>query len=356
MKLILGTHKGLIQYEKTKAGWQFLKDDFLGIGVSMFYNDEQSGQWFAGLSHGHWGEKLHCSNDEGKTWIELNPPAFPEGADEIEDGVKPSVQLFWSMNRCGKSLFIGTVPGALFESKDDGATFTLVESLWNHKSRKLYWFGGGFKYPGIHSIEVHPTETERFFIGISCAGTFETTDMGKGWIVRNDGVTADYLPKPDVEVGQDPHRLLLCKSTPAVMWQQNHCGIWRTEDAGKNWTNVTDKNQLALFGFALYIDDNNPLRAWVIPAISDEIRVTVKHSLVVCETKDGGKTWQENREGLPQKDCYDLIYRHAFDGLNETMVFATTTGNLFTSDDYGKSWTLVNAFLPMVKTVNLVDS
>jgi len=354
MRLVLGTHKGLIQYEKTNNGWQFLKDDFLGIGVSMFYNDKQSGRWFAGLSHGHWGEKLHCSNDKGKTWRELNPPAFPEGADEIEDGVKPSVQLFWSMNRCGNSVFVGTVPGALFESKDDGVSFELVESLWKHPSRKAHWFGGGFKYPGIHSIEVHPAEANRFFIGISCAGTFETIDNGENWIVRNQGVTADYLPKPEVKVGQDPHRLLICKTHPKVMWQQNHCGIWRTENGGETWDNVTDKNQLALFGFALCIDHNNPLRAWVIPAISDEIRVTVKEALVVCETQDGGKTWLENRSGLPQQNCYDLVYRHAFDNLEEHMVFATTTGNLFASDDYGKSWNLVNAFLPMVKTVNLI--
>jgi len=106
-------------------------------------------QWFAGLSHGHWGEKLHSSTDKGKTWQELNPPAFPDGADEIEDGVKPTVQLFWSMNRSGNNLFVGTVPGALFQSKDDGESFTLVESLWNHPSRKPLWFGGGFKYPNI---------------------------------------------------------------------------------------------------------------------------------------------------------------------------------------------------------------
>ena len=120
MKLVLGTRKGLIQYVKTPTGWQFLKDDFTGIAVSMFHRDEYSGRWFAGLSHGHWGEKLHVSDDKGKTWTELPTPVFPEEADEIEDGVKATIQLFWSMNSSKENLWIGTVPGALFNSTDGG--------------------------------------------------------------------------------------------------------------------------------------------------------------------------------------------------------------------------------------------
>jgi len=353
MKLILGTHKGLIQYEKTSSGWRFLKDDFIGIGVSMFFIDPYTGGWYAGLSHGHWGEKLHCSNDAGKTWQELPTPTFPEDAAEVEEGIKPTINLFWSMNASEKNLWLGTVPGALFKSTDQGKSFELVKSLWEHPSRLPYWFGGGFKYPGIHSIEMHPQESNRFFIGISCAGVFETIDNGESWIVRNNGVTADYLPNPKVEVGQDPHRLLLCKQHPEVMWQQNHCGVWRTENGGESWQNVTDKNKLADFGFALCVDNDNPENAWVIPGVSDEIRVAVNHALVVSETTNAGKTWVENRQGLPQQACYDIIYRHAFDKLNEQMIFGTTTGNLFASNDTGKTWDLVNAFLPMVKTVNL---
>ena len=33
----------------------------------------------------------------------------------------------------------------------------------------------------------------------------------------------------------------------------------------------------------------------------------------VTRTRDGGKTWEALREGLPQRDAYDLIYRHGLD-------------------------------------------
>lgn len=354
MRLILGTRKGLVFYKKTATGWQFVKDEFKGIPVSMFFKDEHTGRWFAGLSHGHWGEKLHYSNDEGKTWKELPPPAFPNDADEIEDGVKATVQLLWSMNSTKKALWLGTVPGALFKSEDNGESFQLVESLWQHPSRKKDWFGGGFKYAGIHSIEVHPKDENRFYIGISCAGVFETQDNGKSWIVRNKGLKADYLPNPAVEVGHDPHRLILCRSEPNVLWQQNHCGIFRSDDDAQTWQNVTQKQNLADFGFSLTIDHFNPNNAWVIPGISDEIRVAIDSALVVCKTNDGGKNWKIKKKGLPQAACYDIVYRHAFDGFENNLAFGTTTGNLFVSENSGENWQHINAFLPLVNTVNFV--
>lgn len=57
-------------------------------------------------------------------------------------------------------------------------------------------------------------------------------------------------------------------------------------------------------------------QAWVIPAISDEIRVTKGAALCVCRTDDGGQTWRYLRQGLPQQACYDLVYRHALDPNN----------------------------------------
>ena len=152
---------------------------------------------------------------------------------------------------------------------------------------------------------------------MSCAGVFETMDAGKTWHPRNKGLKAAYLPNPNVEVGHDPHLLLACgfassprngNSVPAMkMWQQNHCGIFRSTDAGLNWVDVSDKNGIANYGFALAIDIKNPLRAWVIPAISDEIRVAHDLALCVCRTEDGGETWQQLRNGLPQNHCMILF-------------------------------------------------
>jgi hypothetical protein len=102
-----------------------------------------------------------------------------------------------------------------------------------------------------------------------------------------------------------------CAAAPDVMWMQHHAGIYRSADAGAQWT------RLLLpcddFGFAVAAHPRDAQTAWFVPAIKDEIRMPRDGALCVSRTNDGGKTWQIMREGLPQRDAYDLVYRHGFD-------------------------------------------
>lgn len=350
--LLLGTRKGLVIYQQQNRKWQLRDIHFLGIPVSIAYVDERNGNWWACLDHGHWGTKLHCSKDKGQTWKELTTPKFPEG-HEIKPGVPASVKYLWAMSHGGADqgdrLWLGTEPGGLFVSNDGGDHFELVESLWQHPSRVEGWFGGGRDYAGIHSVVVDPRDCDHVYVGISCAGVFETNDAGVTWAVRNKGLRADFLPDPYSEIGHDPHLLLACAKNPEVMWQQNHCGIFNTKDGGQNWKDITDKEGgPANFGFAIAIDNNNPDRAWVAPSISDEIRVAVGNSLCICRTDDGGESWNTFRDGLPQEACFDIVYRHALATSGDTVAFGTTCGNLFISDNAGGNWDSINNYLPMI--------
>ena len=67
------------------------------------------------------------------------------------------------------------------------------------------------------------------------------------------------------------------------------------------------------FGFAVAAHPRDAQTAWFVPALKDEIRMPRDGALCVSRTNDGGKTWQIMRQGLPQRDAYDLIYRHGFD-------------------------------------------
>ncbi|MGI9542786.1 MAG: WD40/YVTN/BNR-like repeat-containing protein [Cyclobacteriaceae bacterium] len=355
--LLLGTRKGLIVLRKQPKGWKFEKTHFTGIPVSLAYVDQRDKTWWACLDHGHWGRKLHRSKDEGHTWVEVEAPKYPEGT-EMKEGVPAMVRYIWAFTQAGDDkpgeLYLGTEPGGLFQSKDHGDSWELVESLWDHPSRPEHWFGGGRDYAGIHSIVVDPRDSDHLYIGISCAGVFESTNAGKTWLVRNQGLRADYLPDPQAEVGHDPHMLVACHKQPDALWQQNHCGIFKSTDGAKSWQEVTDKKGPAKFGFAMAVDHEDSEQAWVVPAVSDEIRVAIDGALTVCRTDDGGKTWQDFRKGLPQENCFDLVYRHALDVNADEVVFGTTTGNLFHSQDRGTSWDLLGYTLPMVYSVDFV--
>ena len=91
----------------------------------------------------------------------------------------------------------------------------------------------------------------------------------------------------------------------------------------------------------------DPNTAWFVPAISDQQRYPVNGQVVVWRTRDGGKTFDVLRKGLPQEHAYDLTYRHGLDidETGERLVFGTTTGSLFVSEDTGDSWQTVSTNL-----------
>lgn len=352
--ILLGTRKGLIAYQFTNGLWTQEIFSFAGIPVSIAYADERNNTWWACLDHGHWGVKLHRSFDRGKSWEEVPAPMYPEG-EEIKDGIPASTKYIWAMNHGGYNhpdrLWLGTDPGGLFLSEDGGNGFDLNKSLWSHPSRKTGWFGGGRDNPGIHSIIVDPRDSNHIYIGISCAGVFESVDGGNTWMIRNKGLKAEFLPNPDQETGHDPHLLVASPSDPDILWQQNHCGIYRSTDGGKQWNEISEKTGPANFGFAISVADDNPDQAWVAPAASDENRIAINGALCICCTTDGGKTWIQQRNGLPQSGCYDIVYRHALASSGDTVAFGTTTGNLFFSADRGDTWQIISNYLPMIHSV-----
>lgn len=362
-KLLVGTSKGLIIYRRrapamqSSTSWKFDRVVFDGFPVSVVYSDERTNTWWAALSHRHWGEKLHYSNDEGKSWKEVVGPDYKDHL--YRPGKPASLKRIWSMHHAGVDrpggLWLGTEPGGLFYSEDSGKRFQLVESLWNHPSRQdpSQWFGAGKDYPFLHSIAVDPRDSKHLYIGVSCAGVFETRDAGKSWELCNEGLIATYLPNPHPEVGHDPHRILICKSDPNILWQQNHCGIFRTTNGGKDWQDVSGPGGFPKYGFALAIDRDDPNTAWVIPAESDERRVPRNLSLTVCSTHDGGRNWISNQAGLPAENAFDLVLRHAFDKKENALVFGTNNGNLYASDNNGTSWEVISNNLPMVNYVVL---
>ncbi len=356
--LLLGTRKGLVAYRYSNGHWQLENTSFEGVPVSIAYADPRNGTWWAALDHGHWGVKLHRSTDRGANWEEVAAPAYPEGAT-VKDGAPAATRYIWAISHGGRAhasrLWLGTDPGGLFVSEDGGNSFQLVESLWNHPSRPAGWFGGGRDQPGIHSIVVDPRNEDHLYVGVSCAGVFESIDAGKTWMPRNNGLRADFLPDPASEYGHDPHILVAATSNPDVMWQQNHCGIFCSIDAGENWTEMSEQDGPARFGFAIAVAEDNPGQAWVAPADSDAIRVAINGALCISRTDDGGKTWKQLRNGLPQQGCFDIVYRHALATSGDAVAFGTTTGNLFVSPDRGENWQVINNYLPMLHSVQFAD-
>ena len=85
MNLLVGTRKGLFTFTREAAGWQPVAESFLGDPIPMLLADRRDGTWYAVVEHGHFGTKLHRSDDRGQQWEELDAPRFPAKPDDVPD-------------------------------------------------------------------------------------------------------------------------------------------------------------------------------------------------------------------------------------------------------------------------------
>ncbi len=352
-RMLVATRKGLISFARKNGGWSLVRTDFSGVAVTATLHDERDGALYAMLKHGHFGSKLHRSDDDGHSWTELPAPAFPADAAGA-----PSLFQVWTLEAGGANesgrLWAGALPAGLFVSDDRGEHWEQVSALWNVPERAK-WFGGGYDDAGIHTIAPDPRDPARVLVAISCGGVWETRNSGKSWTLLGDGLIATYLPpeQAGTRESQDPHRVARCAAAPDIMWMQHHNGIFRSTDAGATWTQL--KLPSDDFGFAVAAHPKDARTAWFVPAIKDELRVPRDGAFAVTRTSDGGKTWDRFTDGLPQRDAYDLIYRHGLD-VDETgtrLAMGSTTGNLWVSESSGEQWQLINAHLPPIYAARL---
>lgn len=364
-RFYLGTRKGLFEVARNGSGWGIERASFVGSHVPMLLPDRRDGTLYAALELGHFGSKLHASKDGGVTWEERTCPAYPPKPEGITDVLCPmrqvpipwSLEKIWALEGGGDDqpgvLWCGTLPGGLFKSTDSGANWSLVGSLWNHPGRAK-WFGGGYDWPGIHSICVDPRNSQRILLAVSCGGVWETTDAGATWQNIGEGLVADFMPPAQAgDPGiQDAHRIDWCAGAPDHIWMQHHNGIFSSNDGGRHWQRHVNGNP-SVFGFAVAVHPTDPLTAWFAPAIKDELRLPTDAALCIMRTRDGGKTFDACRKGLPQEHAYHLVYRHSLAVADDgrTLMFGSTTGSVWISEDSGDSWDRLSAELPPVYCV-----
>lgn len=387
-QLILGTRKGTLLVDRVNGQWKARPIAHAGMSISYAARDPRDGTLWAAMDHAHWGPKLSRSRDGGATWEHMSQLVYPPGARFVEQHLpsptddpnaehpttykNAALLKVWTLAFAGPDqpgvIYAGTLPGGLFTSRDSGDTWDLNLPLWNHESRggdlfvgdattRNQWGGTpaaiayGEFVPGIHSVVVDPRDPDHLLVAVSSAGVVETRDGGRTWQSRNRGMVNDYMPDGASEWGHDPHFVTLCPGSPDHLWQQNHCGVFHSDDGARSWRRVSRADVAVHFGFPIAADDKDGRTAWVVPAKADSERMSIEGGLFVARTTDGGETWTKFREGLPQEHAYDIVYRHALDARGDRVCFGSTTGNVYLSEDRGETWRCVGSNFPPVHSV-----
>jgi hypothetical protein len=357
--LTVSTRKGLFILERKDGDWEIRRTGFLGDAVSLAYQDPQSGRLYAALKLGHFGAKLHLSEDGGATWREIACPAFPQIEASGDKQEAPSVREIWTLAMTPDgTLWAGTIGGGLFRSGDAGESWALVESLWNEPLR-ANWMGGGNEAPAVHSFCIDPGDPNHLALAVSCGGVWQSADGGHSWLATSKGMYAEFMPperREDPSI-QDVHQMVQCRGAPQRFWAQHHNGAFRSSDGALTWQEVTAIRP-SKFGFAVAVHPEDPDRAWFVPAVKDECRIPVDGALVVARTDDGGESFARLGTGLPQRHAYDLVLRHglAIDPAGESLAMGSTSGHLWLSQDQGESWRLIAGHLPPIHAVGFAQA
>lgn len=346
-----GTKKGLFLFTSTdRKRWELRGPFQPGKEVNHAVWDSRQRRVYATANDSWFGCEIVWSSDLGATWTAAGQnPSFA-----AESGLK--LERIWHLEpgRANEPevLYAGVAPAALFRSEDAGQTWKEITTLTQHPTRPKWNPGAGGLC--LHSIIVDPSDPKRMFVGISAVGVFRTEDGGQSWNVANQGTRAEFLPEKYPEYGQCVHKLLAADGNSSVLFQQNHCGVYRSSDAGRSWQEIT-AGLPSDFGFPLALHPREPETVFVLPLKGAELRSPPDGHLRVYRSRNGGKTWETLAKGLPQENVFLGVLREgmATDSHDPAGVyFGTNTGKIFNSSDEGDTWQLLADNLPPVFSIS----
>lgn len=143
-------------------------------------------------------------------------------------------------------------------------------------------------------------------------------------------------------------------AAPGRLFQQNHVGVFRSDDYGSRWTAI-HKGLPSEFGFGLALHPRDPEACHVVPLYPRDgtYRATMGALRVYRRT---GARWTALGRGLPDRGAHLSVLREglASDTLRPFGLYVGTGGgHVFGSRDEGRTWKPLSLYLPPVLSVSV---
>jgi photosystem II stability/assembly factor-like uncharacterized protein len=218
-------------------------------------------------------------------------------------------------------LYLGTSDGHVFHSRDGGESWQLLGRV------------GGRDDVVVMTLLVDARDTRVLYAGTwtlsgTSGGIYRSEDRGRTWHASGlDGQTVRML-------AQSP-------SQPDTLAAATVEGVYRSRNAGKNWTRISPENHIDLRNFDSVAFD---------PRDSDVIYAGTYH--LAWRTLDGGTSWQPIHQGMI--DDSDVM-SVKMDRRNPEHIFATACSGMYRSENRGDLWRKIQGIPASARRTHFIE-
>lgn len=334
-QLFVATLKGVARLDRPapEAPWAVTSQSLASKHVSALVFEPRSGKLFAG-AHGEDG--VWVSDDgAGANWR------------QISNGIAQRNVYSLAARHAGGAvtLFAGVEPAALYRSDDLGESWRELPALRGVPGTEKWDFPPPPHLAHVKCITIDPARAATLYACVEQGALLKSEDDGQSWVELDGYVQADDATY------HDTHRIEFHPSLANVMFLTTGLGINRSDDRGATWRAMTRRGGRLGYPDFIAFDPRNPETVLVTGSAKPPQHWLTDHGAnpAVLKSSDGGRTWRETKNGLPTPivGSIEALGRHDWAG-GSTFAFATATGEIYTSEDAGKSWRCIATGLAAV--------
>ena len=261
------------------------------------------------------GKGIYRSEDAGKTWDHLGLENVGQiGAVEIHPNDPNTIYVA----AIGQP-FKNNQERGLYKSMDGGKS-------WD----KILYLSDSI---GIVDIEFAPDDPNTLYAaswraerkpwtiisGSTNGGAFKSVDAGKTWNKIDLGFESKYIGKIDFAVSKsNPDRLFVM-----VEASEGKGGLYKSEDRGKSFEHMNNREELVNRPFYYLNVESNPLNSDILYSSANRFMIS----------KDAGKTWKSY--STPHGDNHDIWINSS----DTSVWIQSNDGGANITFNSGKTWT-----------------
>jgi photosystem II stability/assembly factor-like uncharacterized protein len=212
---------------------------------------------------------------------------------------------------------------------------------------------GGVNYSGrVSAIACSPTDADRYFIAGADGGVWRSTDGGKSWTPLTDDLPTTAIGA--LAIDPTDENILYAGSGEANF--ANHSryglGLYKSTDGGDTWTVLAADTFAGRCFSRIVVNPQDPqiLYAAITQAGGFPEKAAAKgHPLKdgpygVFRSSDGGETWEQLTNGLPNLSATDVAMDPTDPGILYAgigHIFGSGDNGLYKSEDGGESWSKI---------------